>query len=101
MATVRAMASTTSAGGRAMTSTTPIAARAAVTAERMPVTRRARRARARLATGILSAVTAALAAIGVVLVMARPPADVVLAIALTVAMLLFGVASILLLRPRR
>jgi len=61
----------------------------------------ARARRARLATGILSAVTAALAAIGVVLVMARPPADVVLAIALTVAMLLFGVASILLLRPRR
>jgi len=61
----------------------------------------ARARRARLSTGIMSGITAALVAIGVVLVMARPPADVVLAIALTVAMLLFGVASILLLRPRR
>lgn len=57
--------------------------------------------RARLATGSLAALTAALSALGVVLVMARPPADVVLAVALTVAMLVFGVASILLLRPRR
>lgn len=61
----------------------------------------ARARRARLGTGVLSGITAALAAIGVVLVMSRPPADVVLAIALTVAVLLFGVSSILLLRPRR
>jgi len=61
----------------------------------------ARARRARLGTGILAALTAALAALGVVLVMARPPADVVLAVALTVAMLVFGAASILLLRPRR
>ena len=57
--------------------------------------------RARLLTGILSAVSAALAAVGTVLVMVNPPPDVVLAIALTVATLVFGVASILLLRPRR
>jgi hypothetical protein len=57
--------------------------------------------RARLATGVLAAVTAALAALGAVAVMAQPPADVVLAVALTVAVLVFGVAAILLLRPRR
>jgi len=57
--------------------------------------------RARLGTGILAALTAALAALGVVLVMAEPPADVVLAAALTVAALVFGAASLLLLRPRR
>lgn len=61
----------------------------------------ARARRARLGTGILAALTAALAALGVVVVMARPPADVVLAVALTGAMLVFGAASILLLRPRR
>ena len=57
--------------------------------------------RARLATGILSAVTAALAALGTVAAMVNPPADPVLAIALTVATLVFGVAALLLLRPRR
>ena len=57
--------------------------------------------RARLATGILSAVTAALAAMGTVAAMVNPPADPVLAIALTVATLVFGVAALLLLRPRR
>ncbi len=57
--------------------------------------------RARLATGILAAVAAALAALGTVLVMVNPPADPVLAIALTVTTLVFGVASLLLLRPRR
>ena len=57
--------------------------------------------RARLLTGILSAVAAALAAVGTVLVMVNPPPDVVLAIALTVAATVFGVAAILLLRPRR
>lgn len=57
--------------------------------------------RARLATGVVAGVTAALAAVGVVLVMSLPPAEVVLAVALTVAVLVFGAASILLLRPRR
>jgi hypothetical protein len=57
--------------------------------------------RARLVAGILSAVAAALAAAGTILVSVNPPADVVLAIALTVATLVFGVAAILLLRPRR
>jgi hypothetical protein len=57
--------------------------------------------RARLATGILAAVAAALSALGTVLVMVNPPADPVLAIALTVTTLAFGVASLLLLRPRR
>ena len=61
----------------------------------------ARARRARLATGILSAITAVLAALGVVRVMAEPPADVVLASALTVATLVFGAAAVLLLRPRR
>jgi hypothetical protein len=57
--------------------------------------------RARLITGILSAIAAALAAAATILVSVNPPADVVLAIALTVATLVFGVAAILLLRPRR
>lgn len=57
--------------------------------------------RSRLLTGILSAIAAALAAAGTVLVMVNPPPDVVLAIALTVGTLIFGVAAILLLRPRR
>jgi hypothetical protein len=57
--------------------------------------------RARLITGILSGASAALAALGTVFVMISPPPDVVLAIALTVATLVFGVASLLLLRPRR
>jgi hypothetical protein len=57
--------------------------------------------RARLATGILSGLTAALGAAGALVAMAQPPPDVVLAIALTVATLVFGVAAILLLRPRR
>jgi len=57
--------------------------------------------RARLMTGILSGVAAALMVAGALLAMANPPADVVLAIALTLATLVFGVAAILLLRPRR
>lgn len=57
--------------------------------------------RARLATGILAALATALAAIGTVVVMVNPPADPVLAIALTVAALVFGVSALLLLRPRR
>ncbi len=57
--------------------------------------------RARLMTGILSGVAAALMAAGALLAMANAPADVVLAIALTLATLIFGVAAILLLRPRR
>lgn len=57
--------------------------------------------RARTATGVLAAASALLAALGVVLAMAVPPADAVLAIALTVSALILGAASILLLRPRR
>lgn len=57
--------------------------------------------RARLVTGILSAVAAGLAAIGTVLAMVTPPPDPVIAVALTVAVLVFGVSALLLLRPRR
>ena len=57
--------------------------------------------RARLATGILSAVAAALAAVGTVLAMTNPPPSPVIAIALTIATLVFGIAALLLLRPRR
>jgi hypothetical protein len=57
--------------------------------------------RARLLTGVLAAVVAGLAALGTVAVMVNPPSDPVLAIALTVATLIFGVAALLLLRPRR
>ncbi|MCA1569138.1 MAG: hypothetical protein LC798_02215 [Chloroflexi bacterium] len=57
--------------------------------------------RARLVTGVLSAVAAALSAAGALVAMGNPPPDVVLAMALTVTTLLFGVAAILLLRPRR
>lgn len=57
--------------------------------------------RARLATGILAAVAAGLSAFGTVLAMINPPPDPVLAIALTVTALVFGVASMLLLRLRR
>lgn len=56
---------------------------------------------ARLITGIISAFAAALSAIGTILVTVNPPSDVVLAIALTAGTLVFGVAAILLLRPRR
>jgi hypothetical protein len=61
----------------------------------------ARARRARPATGVLSAITAVLAAFGVVRVMAEPPPDVVLATALTVATVVFGAAAVLMLRPRR
>jgi len=61
----------------------------------------ARARRARLATGVLAGITALLGAFGVVVVMAVPPPDVVLAVGLTVAALVFGAASLLLLRPRR
>jgi hypothetical protein len=57
--------------------------------------------RARLATGTLSAVAAALAAVGTVLAMTNPPPSPVIAIALTIATLVFGIAALLLLRPRR
>lgn len=57
--------------------------------------------RARLMTGILSAVAAGLAALGTVLAMIGQPPDPVIAVALTVAALIFGVAALLLLRPRR
>ncbi len=56
---------------------------------------------ARLVTGILAALAAALAALGTVLVMVNPPPDTVLAIALTVVTLVFGIAAGLLLRPHR
>jgi hypothetical protein len=56
--------------------------------------------RARLLTGLLSALSALLAAAGTVLVMVVRPPDVVLAIALTIATLVFGIAALLLLRPR-
>jgi hypothetical protein len=71
----------------------------ALTAGGVAVLGRARRSR--LATGVMSGVAAALAALGTVLVMTNPPADPVLGVALTVATLVFGVASLLLLRPRR
>jgi hypothetical protein len=57
--------------------------------------------RARPVTGALAALVTALGAFGTVQVMVNPPADPVLAIALTVSTLVFGVAAILLLRPRR
>jgi hypothetical protein len=57
--------------------------------------------RARLVTGILAAIAAGLSAIGTVFVMTNPPPAPVVAIALTIATLVFGVAALLLLRPRR
>jgi hypothetical protein len=57
--------------------------------------------RARMATGILTGVAAGLGALGTVIAMTSAPADPVLAIALTLSALVFGVAAILLLRPRR
>lgn len=57
--------------------------------------------RARLVTGILAAAAAGLAALGTLGAMAGAPADPVIAIALTVAALVFGVSALLLLRPRR
>ena len=51
--------------------------------------------------GLLAAVAAALSTIGTVLAMVNPPSDPVLAVALTVATLVFGVSALLLLRPRR
>lgn len=57
--------------------------------------------RARRATGVLAGVASALSAAGTVVAMTSPPADPVLAVALTVTTLVFGVAAILLLRPRR
>jgi hypothetical protein len=57
--------------------------------------------RARLVTGILAAVACGLGALGTVGAMVTTPASPVIAIALTVMALVFGVASLLLLRPRR
>jgi hypothetical protein len=57
--------------------------------------------RARRATGVLAGIAAGLSAAGTVLAMASPPPDAVLAVALTATTLVFGVAAILLLRPRR
>jgi MFS-type transporter involved in bile tolerance (Atg22 family) len=52
-------------------------------------------------SAILSLVAAGLAAAGVVLAMLTPPPDVIIAIALAIATLAFGVSGIVLLRPRR
>lgn len=57
--------------------------------------------RARLATGIVAAIAAALAAVGTVLAMTSTPSDPVIALALTVAAVVFGVSALLFLRPRR
>ena len=57
--------------------------------------------RARLATGVTSAVAAGLAAVGTIMAMTSTPPDPVIALALTIAALVFGVSAILLLRPRR
>ena len=58
--------------------------------------------RARPITGALAALAAGLAALGTVAVMTLPPPAPVIAIALTVAALVFGIAALLLLlRPRR
>ena len=57
--------------------------------------------RSRRVTGVIAAFAAGLAALGTVLAMTGSPPDPVIAIALTVAALVFGVAAILLLRPRR
>jgi hypothetical protein len=56
---------------------------------------------ARLVTGVLAALAAALSAGLTVYVMVNSPPDTVLAIALTISTLVFGVAAILLLRPHR
>ncbi len=57
--------------------------------------------RARVITGILSIIAAAAAALGTVLSMTTLPGSPVIAIALTVATVVFGAAAVLLLRPRR
>jgi hypothetical protein len=57
--------------------------------------------RARLVTGVLAGATAALGALAAVRVMVNTPADPVLAVALTIATLVYGIATVLLLRPRR
>jgi hypothetical protein len=56
--------------------------------------------RARLVTGVLAAVAAGLSAVGAVLAMINAPPDPVVAVALTVATLVFGVSALLFLRPR-
>jgi hypothetical protein len=76
-----------------------IALGGALTAGGVAVLANARRSR--LVTGVLAAVAAMLSAAGTVLVMTSSPPDVVIGIALTVATLVFGVAALLLLRPRR
>jgi hypothetical protein len=57
--------------------------------------------RARLATGILALVAAALSAAATVIAATSTPPDPVIAVSTTVATLVFGVAGMLLLRPRR
>lgn len=57
--------------------------------------------RARVVTGILSALAAAVAAAITLIVATSTPPDLVIAAASTVAALIFGVAALLLLRPTR
>jgi len=54
---------------------------------------------ARIVTGLLAAGASGLAALGAVLAMASVPTDPLVATALTVVTLVFGVSAILLLRP--
>lgn len=56
---------------------------------------------ARVATGLLAVGAGALGAAGTVLAMASPPADPLVATALTIVTAVFGVSAILLLRPTR
>lgn len=57
--------------------------------------------RARMVTGLLAGLAGVLAVVGTVMAMTSPPPSPVVAVALTVAALVFGVATILLLRPAR
>jgi hypothetical protein len=56
---------------------------------------------ARRITGVLAVLASALSAGLTVVVMVNPPPDTVLAIALTISTVVFGVAAILLLRPHQ
>jgi hypothetical protein len=56
---------------------------------------------ARIVTGLLAVLAGALAAAGAVLAMASLPADPLVAMALTIVTLVFGISAILLLRPAR
>jgi hypothetical protein len=58
-------------------------------------------ARSRPVAAVASGLAAVLAAAGVVLVQLQPGGDLVLSLALAVAAVIFGVAAIILVRPRR